>query len=110
MPSKTTRGPCCCWTSRCPWYVQFVFAGNLLTLLQMDGLEAARRIRRSADTAKAQLPILALTASAIQGDEEICRAAGCTGYLTKPIHIRHLEAAILEQLHLAQQAQAQTGA
>jgi CheY-like chemotaxis protein len=34
------------------------------------------------------VPIVAFTASAIKGDEEIARAAGCDGYITKPIDTR----------------------
>lgn len=49
----------------------------------MDGIEATRRIRqlRSSD----ELPIVALTANAMQGTAELCFAVGMNGYLTKPI-------------------------
>lgn len=52
----------------------------------MDGLALTRHLRR--DGSLRDVPIVALTASAIQGDEEIARAAGCDGYITKPIDTR----------------------
>ena len=52
----------------------------------VDGLTATRRIRawESANN-RPPTPIVALTASALKGDREMCLAAGCTAYLTKPI-------------------------
>ena len=52
----------------------------------MDGLALTRHLRR--DGSLQNVPIVALTASAINGDEEIARAAGCDGYITKPIDTR----------------------
>lgn len=51
----------------------------------MNGLEAARRIRRLPDPRLAGIPIVAITANAMRGDDETCFAAGMDGYVTKPI-------------------------
>ena len=50
----------------------------------MDGLEATRRLK--ADPTTRPIPVLALTAYAMAGDEARAREAGCDGYVTKPIH------------------------
>jgi CheY-like chemotaxis protein len=54
----------------------------------MDGLQLTRHLRR--DASLNAVPIVAFTASAIKGDEEIARASGCDGYVTKPINTRTL--------------------
>jgi two-component system, cell cycle response regulator DivK len=54
-----------------------------LTLPIITGWEATRRIK--ADPAVGHIPIIALTAHAMSGDEEKARAAGCDDFLTKPI-------------------------
>ena len=51
----------------------------------MGGLEATRRIRALDDRQSASLPIIAITANAMKGDDEDCYAAGMSGYVTKPI-------------------------
>ncbi len=54
----------------------------------MDGLEATRQLK--ADAATRHIPIYALTALAMKGDEERIRAAGCDGYLPKPVSYKNL--------------------
>lgn len=50
----------------------------------IDGLEATKRIRKS--EADEEIPIIALTSYAMAGDRENALAAGCTGYIEKPIN------------------------
>jgi PAS domain S-box-containing protein len=60
---------------------------------EMDGLEAARRIHR--EWPGDERPrIVAMTANAMQGDREICLAAGMDDYVSKPIHLDELAAAL----------------
>jgi CheY-like chemotaxis protein len=49
----------------------------------MDGLEATMKIKAQPDSA--DIPILAVTSYAMKGDREKALAAGCSGYVTKPI-------------------------
>ncbi len=55
-----------------------------IQLPDMDGLEATRRIRES--EADGEVPIVALTSYAMTGDREKALAAGCNGYIEKPIN------------------------
>jgi signal transduction histidine kinase/CheY-like chemotaxis protein len=59
----------------------------------LDGIEATRRIRSSAAVSR-QPWIVALTAEALAGDEARCRAAGMNGYVSKPVSMATLAAAI----------------
>jgi two-component system cell cycle response regulator DivK len=54
-----------------------------LSIPVVDGWECTRRLK--ADPQTKAIPIIALTAHAMRGDEERARGAGCDGYLSKPI-------------------------
>lgn len=60
----------------------------------MDGLAATVQLKN--DPATAHIPVVALTAFAMKGDEERIRAAGCDGYLSKPYRYPEL-LAVVEQ-------------
>jgi two-component system, cell cycle response regulator DivK len=62
----------------------------------MDGLEATALLKSSEGTAK--IPVIALTALAMKGDEERIRAAGCDGYIAKPMRYQEFLATIEGQL------------
>lgn len=68
-----------------------------MSLPEIDGWEATRRIRE--DPATKTLPIIALTAHAMSGDRDKAIAAGCDDYDTKPIELDRLLAKIEALLH-----------
>ncbi len=63
---------------------------------KMSGFEASEAIRLREEVTGRHLPIVALTAHAMQGDRERCLASGMDGYLTKPIDVDQLVATIEE--------------
>lgn len=63
-----------------------------LQLPGMDGLELTRRLK--ADPATREIIIVAMTAYAMKGDDEKAHAAGCDGYIPKPINTRTLTATL----------------
>lgn len=65
---------------------------------EMDGMEATRQIRKLADTLKATIPIIALTANALKGDRERFLAAGMNDYLPKPFNEPNLFSIIAHNL------------
>ena len=67
----------------------------------MDGLEATRLLK--SEEATRAIPVIALTALAMKGDEERIRAAGCDGYIAKPLSYRDFLATISAQLAIAPQ-------
>lgn len=56
----------------------------------MDGLEAMRRLRAMDNAEVAHVPIIALSALAMQGDRDRLLAAGANEYLSKPVNLKHL--------------------
>lgn len=58
----------------------------------MDGLQATALLKQ--DEATSAIPIIALTALAMKGDEQRIRAAGCDGYIAKPLNYKEFLAAI----------------
>ncbi len=68
-----------------------------IQLPKIDGLEVTRRLRET--KVSSHIPIIALTAYAMKGDEERIVEAGCDAYLSKPIDTRELPRVIAEMLH-----------
>lgn len=62
----------------------------------MDGLEAIACIRQ--DPQLAEIPIIALTALAMEGDRDKCLSAGANDYLTKPVKLKQLNQTIQQLL------------
>jgi two-component system cell cycle response regulator DivK len=65
----------------------------------MDGLEATALLKR--DDATSAIPVIALTALAMKGDEARIRAAGCDGYIAKPLAYKEFLATISTHLMTA---------
>ena len=63
-----------------------------MSLPVMDGWEATRQLKASDETRG--VPVVALTAHAMAGDEQKAREAGCDGYETKPVELTRLLAKI----------------
>jgi PAS domain S-box-containing protein len=67
----------------------------------VDGLEAAAAIRQRERHTGAHLPIIAMTAGAMQGDKERCLEAGMDAYISKPVNVSELFTAIERVMTLA---------
>jgi len=68
-----------------------------MSLPVIDGWEATRRIK--ADERTKKIPVIALTAHAMQGDEVKARESGCDDYDTKPVELPRLLEKIQAQLN-----------
>ena len=65
---------------------------------EMDGLEATRAIRSHEQSHGGHLPIVAMTAAAMKSDYEHCFESGMDGYISKPVSLNKLAAAIQQAL------------
>jgi two-component system, sensor histidine kinase and response regulator len=61
---------------------------------EVDGFEATREIRRAETARGGHVPIVAMTANALEGDREACLAAGMDDYLAKPVQLAALRAVV----------------
>ena len=61
---------------------------------ELDGFEATKQIREKEKVSGRRIPIIAMTAHALKGDEERCIEAGMDGYVSKPIRTNELYAAL----------------
>ncbi|UHQ20920.1 ATP-binding protein [Lysobacter sp. KIS68-7] len=69
---------------------------------RLDGYDLVRRLRaHEAAHGRTRLPVLALTANALQGERERCLALGMDAYLTKPLQLPDLDAALADLLPVA---------
>jgi PAS domain S-box-containing protein len=66
---------------------------------RMDGFEATRRLRTGKEALNAAIPVIAMTANAMEGDREACLAAGMDDYLAKPFSEGTLQSMIERHLH-----------
>ncbi len=62
-----------------------------------DGLELTRQLK--SDPGRRDIPVVAITAYAMKGDEQKARGAGCDGYVTKPVDTRSLAALVRAYLN-----------
>lgn len=69
-----------------------------LQMPEMDGLEATAAIRQAEEGTRRRLPIVALTANALDGDRERCLQVGMDGYVTKPVRAPALFQAMADAL------------
>lgn len=70
-----------------------------LQLPGMDGLELTRQLKSAPETR--DIVVIAVTAYAMKGDEERARAAGCDGYIPKPVDTRALPRIVAQHLGIS---------
>jgi CheY-like chemotaxis protein len=66
----------------------------------MNGYEATKAIRALPDAAKAEIPIIAMTANAFEEDKRDAMRAGMNGHLAKPINVRELYKTLMAILEI----------
>ncbi len=71
-----------------------------LQLPGMDGLELTRQLKAAPETR--DIVVIAVTAYAMKGDEERARAAGCDGYIPKPVDTRALPRIVAAHLGIGE--------
>lgn len=79
---------------------EYHFDAILMDILmpEMDGLEAARRIRKAAQRDAQIIPIIAMSASAAQEDVDACKEAGMNSHIAKPVEPQRLYQVLCEYL------------
>ena len=65
----------------------------------MDGIETAKAIRNLGTEYARKIPIIALTANAITGTEDMFSTSGFQGFISKPINIKHLDSILRTWIH-----------
>ena len=71
---------------------------------EMDGFEATKAIRKlEQETSQSKIPIIAMTANAMQGDREKCLEAGMDDYIVKPVEPQELSDMVEKWLHQSQE-------
>ena len=75
---------------------RYAMALSDVNMPEMDGLEMTAKLREHKKTAR--FPIIAITANALQGEEQRCLGAGMDGYLSKPLDIKQLQTVLAQWL------------
>ncbi|MEJ1959774.1 MAG: response regulator [Nitrosomonadales bacterium] len=90
-----------CWHSN-----DYALVFSDLHMPKMDGYELTAAIRAEEQQDGRHIPIIALTANALKGEAEHCRAIGMDDYLSKPVQLVNLKAMLEKWLPLAADKQA----
>ena len=62
---------------------------------EMDGIQATEQIRQLSDSARANVPIIAMTANSMAGHEQQCLDAGMNGFVSKPATYQDIRKALI---------------